>query len=175
MILSGKKIKEKLGNEIIIEPYQDAQLNPNSYNLRLHHELLVYTNPILDMRTPNPTKKILIPDQGLILEPNILYLGRTVEYTKTTNFVPMIEGRSSIGRLGLFIHITAGFGDVGFSGYWTLEMFCVHPIKIYPNVEIGQIFYHTIEGEFSPYVSNKYQNNTSIQASLLYKDFEKTI
>lgn len=172
MILSGKKIKEKLGGEIIIEPYNESQLNPNSYNLRLHHQLLVYTNNLLDMRTPNHTTEIEIPETGLILEPGKLYLGRTVEYTKTTNFVPMIEGRSSVGRLGLFIHITAGFGDVGFNGYWTLEMFCVHPIKIYPNVEIGQIFYHNIDGEFNAYTSNKYQNNTSIQPSMLYKDFE---
>ena len=159
MILSGKKIKEKLGNEIIIEPYNESQLNPNSYNIRLHNQLLVYTDHLLDMRTPNNTQQIEIPETGLILEPGKLYLGRTVEYTKTTNFVPMIEGRSSVGRLGLFIHITAGFGDVGFNGYWTLEMFCVHPIKIYPNVEIGQIFYHNIDGEFTAYSSNKYQNN----------------
>ena len=172
MILSGKKIKEKLGQEIIIEPYHERQLNPNSYNIRLHDQLLIYTSPILDMKSPNPTKQITIPESGLILQPGLLYLGRTVEYTKTTNFVPMIEGRSSIGRLGLFIHITAGFGDVGFSGYWTLEMFCVHPIKIYPNIEIGQIFYHNIDGDFTPYASNKYQNNTSIQPSLLYKEFE---
>ena len=172
MILSGKKIKEKLGTEIIIEPYNENQLNPNSYNIRLHNQLLVYTNEILDMRSPNDTRQITIPESGLILEPGKLYLGRTVEYTKTTNFVPMIEGRSSVGRLGLFIHITAGFGDVGFNGYWTLEMFCVHPIKIYPNVEIGQIFYHNIDGDFNPYVSNKYQNNVGIQPSLLYKDFK---
>lgn len=171
MILSGKKIKEKLGNEIIIEPYNEKQLNPNSYNIRLHNELLLYTQSVLDMRQPNKTKKIIIPESGLVLNPNTLYLGRTVEYTKTTNLVPMIEGRSSIGRLGLFIHITAGFGDVGFNGYWTLEMFCVHPIKIYPGVEIGQIFYHNIDGDFTPYVSNKYQNNQGIQPSLLYKDF----
>jgi dCTP deaminase len=171
MILSGKKIKEKLGNEIIIEPYNEKQLNPNSYNIRLHNELLLYTQSVLDMRQPNETKKIIIPESGLVLNPNTLYLGRTVEYTKTTNLVPMIEGRSSIGRLGLFIHITAGFGDVGFNGYWTLEMFCVHPIKIYPGVEIGQIFYHNIDGDFTPYVSNKYQNNQGIQPSLLYKDF----
>src|SRR3990167_596342 len=162
MILSGKKIKEKLGQEIIIEPYHERQLNPNSYNIRLHDQLLIYTSPILDMKSPNPTKQITIPESGLILQPGLLYLGRTVEYTKTTNFVPMIEGRSSIGRLGLFIHITAGFGDVGFSGYWTLEMFCVHPIKIYPNVEICQIFYHTINGEYELYTSNKYQDNQGI-------------
>ena len=172
MILSGKKIKEKLGSEIVIEPYNENQLNPNSYNVRLHNQLLIYTNRILDMRSPNQTSLITIPDEGLLLNPGTLYLGRTVEYTKTANFVPMIEGRSSIGRLGLFIHITAGFGDVGFNGYWTLEMFCVHPIKIYPNVEIGQIFYHNIDGDFVPYTSNKYQNNQGIQPSMLYKDFK---
>jgi len=171
MILSGKKIKEKLGDEIIIKPYNEKQLNPNSYNVRLHNELLIYENPILDMRAPNSTKKIVIPTTGLVLTPGILYLGRTVELTKTTSFVPMLEGRSSIGRLGLFIHITAGFGDVGFNGYWTLEMFCVHPIKIYPFVEIGQIFYYKIDGEYSPYSSNKYQNNQGIQPSMLYKEF----
>ncbi len=100
-------------------------------------------------------------------------MGRTYEYTKTDKYVPMLEGRSSIGRLGLFIHVTAGFGDVGFSGYWTLEIFCVQPIKIYPMVELCQIYYHTIEGEYDHYSSGKYQNNTGIQSSLLYKDFEK--
>jgi dCTP deaminase len=171
MILSGKKIKEKLGDEIIIKPYSDKQLNPNSYNVRLHNEVLTYDNPVLDMRSQNTTKKITIPAEGMILTPGILYLGRTVEFTKTTNFVPMLEGRSSIGRLGLFIHITAGFGDVGFSGYWTLEMFCVHPIKIYPFVEIGQIFYYNIDGDFTPYKSNKYQDNKGIQPSMMYKEF----
>jgi dCTP deaminase len=97
-------------------------------------------------------------------------LARTNERTETHRFVPMIEGRSSIGRLGLFVHVTAGFGDVGFCGYWTLEMFAVQPIRIYPNVEICQIFYHQIAGEFKKYTSNKYQNNSGIQPSLLYKE-----
>ncbi|MDU5233464.1 dCTP deaminase domain-containing protein, partial [Negativicoccus succinicivorans] len=93
--------------------------------------------------------------------------------TRTEGLVPMLEGRSSVGRLGLFIHVTAGFGDVGFAGYWTLEMFCVQPIKIYPNVEICQIYYHLIEGDYEPYKSGKYQHNEGIQPSLLYKDFER--
>lgn len=175
MILSGKKIKEKLGDEIIIKPYNEKQLNPNSYNVRLHNELIIYNDQTLDMRHPSGTSKIMIPEEGLVLEPGRLYLGRTVEFTKTTNYVPMLEGRSSIGRLGLFIHITAGFGDVGFSGYWTLEMFCVHPIKIYPYVEIGQIYYYNIDGDYTPYESDKYQNNKGIQPSLLYKEFNKEI
>ncbi len=172
MILSGKEIERELNQGIQIEPYNANQLNPNSYNLRLFNELLVYDNKELDMRVPNPTSKITIPEEGLLLEPNKLYLGRTIEHTSTNKFVPMLEGRSSIGRLGLFIHVTAGFGDVGFNGYWTLEIFCVQPIRIYPEVEICQIFYHTIEGDYELYKSGKYQNNSGIQPSLLYKDFD---
>lgn len=172
MILSGKEIKRQLGTGINIEPYNESQLNPNSYNLSLFNELLTYDNEVLDMKTPNPTTRMVIPEEGLLLEPNKLYLGRTNEHTETSKFVPMLEGRSSIGRLGLFIHVTAGFGDVGFNGFWTLEIFCVQPIRIYPNVEICQIFYHSIEGEYDLYKSGKYQNNEGIQPSLLYKDFK---
>ena len=172
MILSGKEIKRRMGNDIIITPFQEERLGPNSYNLSLHNELLVYEPGVLDMKKSNPVKSLTIPEEGLVLEEHTLYLGRTVEYTKTLNCVPMLEGRSSIGRLGLFIHVTAGFGDVGFAGYWTLEMYCIQSIRIYAGVEICQIFYHSIEGDFDPYESNKYQNNTGIQKSLLYKDFE---
>lgn len=170
MLLSGKEIERKLGSDIVIEPYNRKQLNPNSYNLRLHNELLVYEDECLDMKVPGTTKKLVIPQTGLRLEPNRLYLGRTVEYTKTLNYVPMLEGRSSIGRLGLFVHVTAGFGDVGFAGYWTLEMHCISPIIIYPGVEICQIYYHTIQGDFEEYKSGKYQNNRDVQPSLLYKE-----
>jgi len=172
MILSGLEIKKRLGKTIFIEPFNESQLNPNSYNLCLHNELMVYEESILDMKKGHQTSTILIPEDGIVLQPGKLYLGRTQEYTRTRNVVPMLEGRSSIGRLGLFIHITAGFGDVGFSGFWTLEMFCIHPIRVYPGIEICQIFYHTIDGDFIPYKSNKYQDNQGIQPSLLYKDFE---
>lgn len=172
MILSGKEIQKRQGKDIIITPYSPSQINPNSYNLRLANELLVYNEPVLDMKQKHSATALTIPKEGLLLEPNRLYLGRTVEYTETHNLVPMLEGRSSIGRLGLFIHVTAGFGDVGFKGYWTLEIFCIHPIRIYPNVEICQIYYHSVLGETEEYKSGKYQNNKSIQTSMLYKDFE---
>jgi len=172
MILSGLEIKRKLGSDIVIDPYNSKQLNPNSYNLRLHNELLVYDSELLDMRRPNPYHVITIPEEGLDLQPNRLYLGRTLEFTATHGLVPMLEGRSSIGRLGLFVHVTAGFGDVGFKGFWTLEILCVQPIRIYAGVEICQIFYHTVEGEYETYDKGKYQNNTGIQPSLLFKDFE---
>jgi dCTP deaminase len=174
MILSGRQIHQRLGKEIIIDPFNPDQLNPNSYNLCLHDELVVYDEPVLDMRSENPVSRITLPSDGLELEPHRLYLGRTVEYTETDGVVPMLEGRSSIGRLGLFVHITAGFGDVGFRGYWTLEIFCVQPIRIYPGVQICQIFYHTIEGDYDGYEGGKYQNNTGIQQSLLYREFGRT-
>lgn len=172
MILSGKEIQKRMGKDLFIEPFEKNQLNPNSYNLKLHNELLIYTDDVLDMKKENKFEKIVIPEEGLVLAPNRLYLGRTVEYTRTLNAVPMLEGRSSIGRLGLFVHVTAGFGDVGFSGYWTLEIFCIQPIRIYPHIEICQLYFHTIEGDYDPYSSGKYQNNKGIQPSYLYKDFE---
>ena len=171
--LSGKEIARHIGEEIVIMPFNPKRLNPNSYNLTLADELMVYDNYELDMKKKNTGHLLKIPQEGYVLEPNKLYLGRTHEYTKTTCFVPMLEGRSSVGRLGLFIHVTAGFGDVGFSGYWTLEMFCVQPIRIYSGVEICQIYFHTVLGEAEKYISGKYQNNQGIQPSLLYKDFEK--
>ena len=175
MILSGKQIREKLGKEIVIEPFNENQINPNSYNLKLYNELLIYEDSTLDMKKENKYKEIIIPPEGIVLEPNRLYLGRTKEYTETDKFVPMLEGRSSIGRLGLFVHVTAGFGDVGFRGYWTLEIHCIQPIKIYADVEICQIYYHSIEGDYDRYISGKYQNNNGIQPSLLYQDFEKKL
>jgi dCTP deaminase len=171
MILSGIEIKKRLNKTIFIEPYNPKQLNPNSYNLKLHNKLLEYDHTILDMKKENTAHEIIIPEEGILLETNKLYLGRTLEYTRTEGLVPMLEGRSSVGRLGMFIHVTAGFGDVGFAGFWTLEIFCVQPIRIYPGIEICQIYYHDIHGEYENYKSGKYQYNEGIQPSMLYKDF----
>lgn len=171
MILSGREIDARMGQDIIIRPYDKSRLNPNSYNLELHDELLIYTETQLDMKKNNAWTTLAIPQEGFVLEPNRLYLGRTREYTETRNLVPMLEGRSSVGRLGLFVHVTAGFGDVGFRGFWTLEMFSVQPIRIYAGVQICQIYYHTLQGESESYASGKYQDNQGIQPSLLYRDY----
>ena len=191
MILSGKEILKEMDNgNIKIEPFNIKQLNPNSYNLRLSDELLIYDVPRyeqsidfddkfrlihhypvkpLDMRKDNPTKKIEIPEEGYTLYPGILYLAKTVEFTETHNFVPCVEGRSSIGRLGINIHITAGLGSVGFAGHFVLEISVVQPVTIYPNSEICQIFYHEIKGEIEEY-NGKYQNQTSTIASRIYEE-----
>ncbi len=169
MILSGREIANRLGEDIGITPYDPECLNPNSYNLTLHDELMVYEEVVLDMAKANRVRRIAIPEEGFVLSPNQVYLGRTVERTVTRNLVPQIEGRSSVGRLGLFVHVTAGFGDAGFEGYWTLEMFAVQPVRIYAGVSICQIFYHEVTGQVEEYCS-KYQGNTDIQPSLLFKE-----
>jgi len=191
MILSGKQIlKEMETGNIGITPFNINQLNPNSYNLKLANELLVYDIPRienargfgnefvttdyttlqpLDMHKDNPTRTIRIPEEGYVLYPGMLYLGKTVEFTETHNFIPCVEGRSSIGRLGINIHITAGLGQVGFAGHFVLEISVVQPVRIYPNSEICQIYYHEIKGEIEEY-KGKYQNQTDTVGSRIYEE-----
>lgn len=176
MILSGNEIAEQCrkGN-IFIEDFDLARLGPNSYNLRLGKELLAYTEPILDPKHKNGYEELEIPEYGFLMTPGKIYLAQTMEYTKTDGFVPMLEGRSSVGRLGINIHATAGFGDVGFHGRWTLELSCVQPVKIYAGMEICQIYYHTIMGEIGQRYAGKYQESDGVRASQMWQDFEKKV
>jgi len=145
MILTDKTIIDEIAaGNIVIEPLIEANIGTNSVDLTLSNTLLMYTNHILDVRKKNPYVPFIIPEDGLILKPGILYLATTVEYTETLRHVPILQGKSSLGRLGLFVHITAGFGDVNFRGHWTLELCCVQPVKIYPGMKIAQICYHDI-------------------------------
>ena len=146
MILSGKEIRRNLGSKIIIEPFNEKNINPNSYNVSLAKDLLVYTEPVLDMKSPNATKELTIPESGLELQPNKLYLGRTAEYTENRELVPMLECRSSIVRVGMFIHVTAGFGDIGFCGYWTLEIIVVQPLRVCGVWVSGKSFFILLGG-----------------------------
>lgn len=170
MILSGDEIQKNLGTGIEIDPFDEARLNANSYDLTLHDELMVYEEVVLDMQKPNRVRRVPISEDGMVLSPNQLYLGRTVERTTSHAFVPMIEGRSSVGRLGLFVNVTTGFGDVGFSGFWTLSMFAVQPVRIYPGIPICQIMFHELVGDVSMSKSQKYHQNTDIQPSLLHRE-----
>lgn len=172
MILTGAEILRQIGNgEIKIAPFNGKNLGPNSYNLTLSPDLLVYTGSVLDPAKENQTEKITIPEKGLVLYPGRVYLAQTAEYTETKSFVPMLIGRSSIGRLGLFVHVTAGFGDTGFSGYWTLELVATHPVRVYPGMKICQIYYHTTQGEISQY-KGKYAANRGVQASKIFEEFQ---
>ena len=174
MILTGNEIIKRLNKDIFIEPFNPDRVNPNSYNLSLSNELMIYTDDILDPKERNKTHTITIPEEGYVLEPGKVYLARTSEYTKTYNLVPMLIGRSSLGRLGLAVHVTSGFGDVGFCGYWTMQLVCVQRMRIYPGMKICQIFYHTVCGDTTDYSSTKYQNSDEIMASQIFQEFYST-
>lgn len=173
MILTGNEIRvqQQIGG-LYIQDFDEARLNPNSYNLRLAPELLVYTEAVLDPKQNNRTREIIIPEDGYVLKPGRLYLARTLEWTESRDFVPKLEGRSSIGRLGLAIHVTAGFGDLGFCGNWTLELECVQPVKIYPGMEICQISYHTVAGEVMDRYNGKYQGSKDVLASRIWREMQ---
>ena len=145
MILTDKTINDEISaRNIVIEPLIKDNIGTNSVDLTLSNTLVLYTERVLDVRKKNPSIRIIIPEDGMILQPGILYLASTVEYTETLRHVPILMGKSSLGRLGLFVHVTAGFGDVGFKGHWTLELVCVQPLKIYAGMKIAQITYQDI-------------------------------
>lgn len=163
---------------IEITPFDEANCGPNSYDVRLADTLLVYDTThcdFLDMREPRRTKAFAIPDDGILLHPGTLYLASTVERTATAGLVPYLEGRSSVGRLGIFIHATAGRGDDGFGMDrpdgcpWTLELSVVQPVRIYAGVRIGQLTYYTLEGERKPY-RGKYAQDAGPAASRMHED-----
>lgn len=170
-ILSGNEIRQRMScGDIIIKPFDEVQLGPNSYNLRLHPRMLVYTEAVLDPKADNRTREIIIPPEGYVLKPGRVYIASTEEWTETRNLVPMLVGRSSVGRLGLAVHVTAGFGDVGFAGRWTLEMVATEPVRIYPHMKICQIYYHTVAGEILDEYSGKYVGQVAATPSRLWKE-----
>lgn len=170
MILSGREIQDRMGNDLTIDPFDADRLNPNSYNLTLHDELLIYEEVVLDAAAPNRYRQIPIPSDGLTLQPGTLYLGRTAESTETRSLVPMVTGRSSLGRLGLFVNPAGGLGHAGYRGTWTLEIYCVQPVRIYPSIQVCQIAYFELTGAWDDYCSDKYQNSSDIQPSLLHRE-----
>lgn len=158
MILSDKKILAAIENgEIVIEPYRRKCLGTNSYDVHLGKTLGLYQDSVLDARKHNKINYIEIPEEGYVLHPGTLYLGATEEYTETHATVPFLEGKSSVGRLGIDIHATAGKGDVGFCNFWTLEISCVHPVRVYAGMPIGQLIYFQVDGDIENYY-NKKQN-----------------
>ena len=148
MILSDKRILEEIEKKTIkIEPYDRDCLGSNSYDVHLGKYLAIYKDDTLDAKKHNLINHFEIPEEGFILLPGQLYLGVTLEYTETHTHVPFLEGKSSTGRLGIDIHATAGKGDVGFCGNWTLEISCKIPVRIYMGMPIGQLIYFPVEGE----------------------------
>lgn len=110
---------------------------------------------IYDIKTkPNLVKFKIDREKGWVLRPGIGYLAHTVERVKTDFFVPVLDGKSSIGRLFVKIHETAGYGDPHFNGQYTLEVTAMHPIRVYPDIRFCQIRFHAIQGDVTPYEGN---------------------
>ena len=148
MILSDTRILEEIEKGTIkVEPYKRDCLGSNSYDVHLGKWLAKYRDEILDAKKHNQIEYFEIPDEGFILQPQVFYLGVTQEYTETHNHVPFLEGKSSTGRLGIDIHATAGKGDVGFCGNWTLEISSKLPVRVYEGMPIGQLIYFPVDGE----------------------------
>lgn len=156
MILSDKKILESIEKgEIVIEPYNREYLGTNSYDVHLGKWLAIYKDAILDARQHNEIEHFEINSEGFVLQPGKLYLGVTEEYTETHNSVPFLEGKSSVGRLGIDIHATAGKGDVGFCNHWTLEISVSMPVRVYAGMPIGQLIYFRVDGVIENYYNKK--------------------
>lgn len=176
MILSDTRILEEIKKgSILIQPYDRSNLGSNSYDVHLGDKLAIYKDKVLDAKLHNEIKMIQIPKDGFLLEPDQLYLGVTQEYTETHSHVPFLEGKSSTGRLGINIHATAGKGDIGFCGHWTLEISCKLPVRVYAGMPIGQLIYFPLEGEVSvPYDKKnnaKYSNQPGVPVeSMMWKN-----
>lgn len=190
MILTdGEILKQMKKGKIVIEPFNRKCLGSNSYDVHLSPHLAQYVKRYegrgrqrrlvpLDVKRPSEIKEFDIPKKGIVLQPGEFYLGSTMEYTETHGYVPWFDGKSSIGRLGIFVHVTAGRGDAGFLNHWTLEIAVLMPIRVYAGMPIGQLTYMQTKGKFLETYdmkkSAKYNGrNPRPMASRMWKNFER--
>jgi dCTP deaminase len=177
MILSDKKILEGVEKkEIVITPFDISNMGGNSYDVHLSKYFAQYVDKEIDAKKHNKIRHFEIPEEGFVIKPGELYLGSTLEYTETHKHVPFLEGKSSTGRLGIDIHATAGKGDVGFCGFWTLEISTSIPVRIYPGMPIGQLIYYVVEGDVNTMYDKKENAKYSHQdklpkESMMWKNF----
>jgi deoxycytidine triphosphate deaminase len=171
MILTGNEIKrEVLNGKIHIKPFISGNINPNSYNFRLGSTLKIYNEKVLDPRKINDFKILKIPKDGFILEPNQLYLGHTIEEMGSDYYAPTMQARSSVGRLGLYIYLNSGLGDIGFKKQWTLELHSIHRLKIFAGMKVGQMLFWRPQGKISLY-KGKYKDSSGPEVSQIWRDF----
>lgn len=203
MILSDSRVLEEMGKgNIVILPFYEDCLGSNSYDIHLSKYIAIYEHETLssidntkifqkhsnghsdipeltlplDAAKENKVVSYEIPPEGVVLNPGVLYLASTEEYTETFGCVPFLDGKSSSGRLGIFIHATAGRGDSGFKGHWTMEISVVEQVRVYAGMPIGQLIYFEVSGV----IKNSYDKKTGAKygnvdprpmASRMFKNF----
>ncbi|WP_338898171.1 PEP/pyruvate-binding domain-containing protein [Streptomyces sp. TG1A-60] len=173
MILTGAEIeRERTNGRITIEPFTPEQVNPNSYNFRLGKTLRTYQGMPLDARRTNDFEEIEIPDDGYVLEPGRLYLAHTIEVLGSEHYAPTFAARSSVARLGIFINLSASLGDIGYTGQWTLQLYTMNRVRVYPGINIGQMMWWRPQGEIVLY-DGKYQGSVGPRSSDIHIDFDK--
>ncbi len=174
MILTGNQILKDYNNgKIRISPFDEKMINPNSYNYRLGEVLNKVCDEIVDPKTKSRVEKIVLTEEGYCLQPGCLYLGSTYEKIGSDEYAIQLIGRSSIGRLGLFLQITAPLGHIGTYHNWTLELKVVQPLKVYPHMKIGQVSFWKVKGENDiPYLG-KYWNYSEAHVSEFYGELQE--
>ena len=170
MILSGEVIAEeqRKGN-IILSPFDPGSVTSNSYDLRLGPTLLRYTEEVLDPKKENRYELLDIASEGHLLQQGELHLGHSIEIVGSEKYVPIIHARSSIARLGLFVHITADLIDIGSVGNITFQLYSTLPIKVYPGLTIGQVSFWKPYGKIKLY-AGKYQSSKGPIPSRSFQD-----
>jgi dCTP deaminase len=178
MILTDQMILNAIEEKsIVIEPFRRSCLGSNSYDVHLGKWLGTYHSEVLDAKLHNQIGLIEIPEEGIVLQPHEFYLGVTEEYTESHAHVPFLEGKSSIGRLGIDIHATAGKGDIGFCNTWTLEISVKKPVRVYRGMPIGQLIYFEVSGAVVTPYHTKRNAKYALRGehpveSMMFKNFE---
>ncbi len=175
MILSDRSIKELIKKgRLAIEPYKEENVQASSIDLTLGGELIFYRSECIDLKSGHiPVEKLIIPEEGILIPPKAFLLATTEEYIKLPeDITAFVEGRSSLGRLGLFIE-NAGWVDAGFEGQITLELYNANncPIRIYKGVRICQIVLARLDAKAEKPYSGKYQGQRGATPSKVYMDF----
>lgn len=161
MILTKSEIvKQVTQGHIVIDPFDAKLVNPNSYNYHLGETLIELDDLVIDPATSTSGTTLRLDDTGFVLVPGRVYLGSTQERIGSDRFVTSLIGRSSVGRLGLFVQITADLGNLGAKHQWTLELTVVQPLRIYPGMHIGQVSFWETEGSRSQLYAGKYRQQT---------------
>lgn len=174
MILTGKMITNSVTNGLItIEPFDRNSINPNSYNYRLGSVLYEIDERCIDPYKPSKYKKVILNSEGYELKPGKIYLGSTVETIGSDDYVTSLIGRSSVGRLGIFVQITADLGNLGSVHRWTLEIYVVQKIVVYPGMKIGQVSFWKPSGASTHKYTGKYGLDMKPYASKLHEELKK--